>query len=79
MEVKINFTQEMKSEIRSSIDYYKNEFDLQFGQKTEFSESDKRIALELLDHFSENMDTAMCIDYLSDMLRYLETRYEKLF
>ncbi len=79
MELRINYSEEIESQVKKEIEYIKGEFDEMFSHKVHYNEHDKCKAMALLEYFSKTLKTSMCFDYLADTLKYLERTYSGLF
>jgi hypothetical protein len=79
MEIKIDYSAELVTLDKKQIDFIRGEFDEIFGHKKRFTKQDHKIAKDLLNYLSKLIDTPVCLDALSDTLKYLEKRYAALF
>jgi hypothetical protein len=79
MELKVDYTVELEASIQDQIGFVKEEFDILFGNRIEFTEHDRELAADLLNYLSKVIDQPICLDYLTKTLESLEKRYPLLF
>ena len=79
MEIKINYSEELDLEVKNQINFIREEFECLFGDKATFDEKDRKMAMDLLNHLSKQLDQSAPIDILSQTLEHLEQRYSGLF
>jgi hypothetical protein len=79
MDIKINYSEELEVEVKSQINFIREEFECLFGDKANFDETDRKIAMDLLNHLAKQIDQSAPIDILSQTLEHLEQRYSGLF
>lgn len=79
MQIRINYTSEIDTTIMEQINFIREEFELLFGGKTEFSENDRETARSLLHHLSKIINSANCINHLTQTLEELEETFPTLF
>lgn len=79
MELKVDYTVELEATIQDQIAFVKDEFDIMFGSRKEFTEHDRELAADLLNYLSRVIIHPICFDYLTKTLESLEKRYPLLF
>lgn len=79
MDIKINYSEELEVEVKSQINFIREEFECLFGDKANFDETDRKTAMDLLNHLAKQIDQSVPIDILSQTLEHLEQRYSGLF
>jgi len=79
MEVQINYRLELEADIREAIDFVRDEFMFLFGQKLTFTEIDRQIATDLINHLAKLIESPLCLDHLAKTLKEIEQIYPTLF
>ncbi|MHA1777730.1 MAG: hypothetical protein DRO88_08840 [Promethearchaeia archaeon] len=79
MQIRINYTSEIDHTIIDEINFIRDEFDILFGQKTLYTSEDRQLARKLLNHLSKIINSANCLDYLTQTLEDLEDSFPTLF
>ncbi|MHA1521840.1 MAG: hypothetical protein ACTSVZ_06965 [Promethearchaeota archaeon] len=79
MQIRINFSSEIDQSIKDQIKFVREEFEYLFNEKTDFTQEDRDIAQGLLHHLSKIINSANCIDYLTQTLEDLEVSFPTLF
>ena len=79
MEIFINYKSELQKSIIDEINFIRDEFIHLFSQKTTYSTTDHKLALDLLNQLSKLIQSPTCLDYLAVTLEKLEENFPTLF
>ena len=79
MEVQINYRLELEEDVCEAINFIREEFMHQFGKKHAFSENDRQVAMDLINHLAKLIETPVCLDHLAQTLKEIEEIYPMLF
>ena len=79
MEIFINYKSELEKNIIDQITFIREEFIHLFSQKSTYSTTDHKIALDLLNQLSKLVQTPTCLDFLAETLENLEESFPTLF
>ncbi|MCF2140293.1 MAG: hypothetical protein K9W44_09595 [Candidatus Lokiarchaeota archaeon] len=79
MQIRINFSSEIDQTIINEINFIREEFNYIFGDKEKYTAEDRKIARNLLHYLSKKINSANCIEYLTNVLEDLECSFPTLF
>jgi len=79
MEIFINYKSELEKNIIDQITFIREEFIHLFSQKSTYSTTDHKIALDLLNQLSKLVQSPTCLDFLAETLENLEESFPTLF
>ena len=79
MEIYIDYKSELETSIIDQINFIRDEFIHLFSNKTEYSEEEQKLAVDLLNQLSKLIQSPSCLDYLSKTLENLEQNFPTLF
>ncbi len=75
----INYKEQLETSIIEKISFIREEFIHLFSQKSTYSTTDHKLALDLLNQLSKLVQSPTCLDYLAETLEKLEESFPTLF
>ena len=79
MEIFINYKSELETSIIDKISFIRDEFIHLFSEKSTYSTTDQKLAVDLLNQLSKLVQSPTCLDFLAKTLENLEENYPTLF
>ena len=79
MQIRINYHTEIENIIFQRVEYLREEFHHLFGQKSYYTDDDRKTAMEIINYLTKTIESPQELNYILHILENVEEQYPLLF